>query len=83
MAAQLFNRIGQLGLGVAVVGGVVNSALYNGIKFYVFKIININHNNLNVCGWLENARGKAGPSQLAVYSLPTSKDAAIALVVFV
>ncbi|KPI93992.1 hypothetical protein RR46_13157 [Papilio xuthus] len=29
MAAQLFNRIGQLGLGVAVVGGVVNSALYN------------------------------------------------------
>lgn len=30
MAAQLFNRIGQLGLGVALVGGVVNSALYNG-----------------------------------------------------
>ncbi|KOB78151.1 Prohibitin protein WPH, partial [Operophtera brumata] len=30
MAAHLFNRIGQLGLGVAVVGGVVNSALYNG-----------------------------------------------------
>lgn len=29
MAAQFFNRIGQLGLGVAVVGGVVNSALYN------------------------------------------------------
>ncbi|XP_075992018.1 prohibitin 1 [Anticarsia gemmatalis] len=29
MAAQLFNRIGQLGLGVALVGGVVNSALYN------------------------------------------------------
>lgn len=28
--AQLFNRIGQLGLGVALVGGVVNSALYNG-----------------------------------------------------
>lgn len=33
MAAQLFNRIGQLGLGVAVVGGVVNSALYNGNLF--------------------------------------------------
>lgn len=32
MAAQLFNRIGQLGLGVALVGGVVNSALYNGNK---------------------------------------------------
>lgn len=30
MAAQLFNRIGQVGLGVALVGGVVNSALYNG-----------------------------------------------------
>jgi len=29
MATQFFNRIGQLGLGLAVVGGVVNSALYN------------------------------------------------------
>ncbi|XP_015519992.1 prohibitin 1 [Neodiprion pinetum] len=29
MAANLFNRIGQVGLGVALVGGVVNSALYN------------------------------------------------------
>jgi len=29
MAAQFFNRIGQIGLGVALVGGVVNSALYN------------------------------------------------------
>ncbi|KAH8412972.1 hypothetical protein KR009_007244 [Drosophila setifemur] len=29
MAAQFMNRIGQLGLGVAVLGGVVNSALYN------------------------------------------------------
>lgn len=28
--AQFLNRIGQLGLGVAIVGGVVNSALYNG-----------------------------------------------------
>ena len=37
MAAQFFNRIGQIGLGVAVVGGVVNSALYNG------KIIVIKH----------------------------------------
>lgn len=27
---QFLNRIGQLGLGVAIVGGVVNSALYNG-----------------------------------------------------
>jgi prohibitin 1 len=27
--ASFFNRIGQLGLGVAIVGGVVNSALYN------------------------------------------------------
>lgn len=30
MATQFLNRIGQLGLGVAIVGGVVNSALYNG-----------------------------------------------------
>lgn len=37
-AAQLFSRIGQFGLGVALVGGVVNSALYNGdygIFFYM------------------------------------------------
>lgn len=30
MASQIFNKIGQLGLGVALVGGVVNSALFNG-----------------------------------------------------
>ena len=30
MAAQFFNRIGQLGFGIAVAAGVVNSALYNG-----------------------------------------------------
>ena len=29
MAAQLFNRIGQLGVGIALAGGVVNSALFN------------------------------------------------------
>lgn len=29
MAAQFFNRLGQLGLGVALTGGVINSALYN------------------------------------------------------
>lgn len=29
MAAQLFNRLGQLGVGVAIAGGVVNSALFN------------------------------------------------------
>ncbi|GFS48208.1 protein l(2)37Cc [Trichonephila inaurata madagascariensis] len=28
MAAQLFNNIGRLGLGLAIAGGVVNSALY-------------------------------------------------------
>lgn len=32
MAATFFNRIGQLGLGVALAGGVVNSALFNGKK---------------------------------------------------
>lgn len=36
--AHLFNRIGQVGLGVALVGGVVNSALYNGkIKHLFFQ----------------------------------------------
>lgn len=30
MAAQFFNRLGQLGLGIALTGGVINSALYNG-----------------------------------------------------
>lgn len=29
MAVQFFNRVGQLGLGIALAGGVVNSALYN------------------------------------------------------
>jgi len=29
MAGQLFNTLGKLGLGLAVVGGVVNTALYN------------------------------------------------------
>ena len=29
MAAQIFNRLGQLGLGVAIAGGVANSALSN------------------------------------------------------
>lgn len=30
MAAKVFESLGKLGLGLAVVGGVVNSALYNG-----------------------------------------------------
>ena len=38
MAAQFFNRIGQLGLGVALAAGVVNSALYNG---KLFKYVNL------------------------------------------
>ena len=29
MAANVFNRIGQLGVGLAVAGGVAQSALYN------------------------------------------------------
>lgn len=40
MATQFLNRIGQLGLGVAIVGGVVNSALYNGKYSKI-------HNSLN------------------------------------
>lgn len=38
MTTQFFNRIGQLGLGVALVGGVVNSALYNG-KFNLIYLV--------------------------------------------
>lgn len=36
--AAFFNRIGQLGLGVALVGGVVNSALFNG-DYQLFNIL--------------------------------------------
>lgn len=39
MAANLFNRIGQLGLGLAVAGGVSSSALYNvdgGMRAVIF-----------------------------------------------
>jgi prohibitin 1 len=36
MAAQFFNRISQLGVGVALTAGVINSALYNGGLFYCF-----------------------------------------------
>lgn len=44
-AVNFFNRIGQLGLGVALVGGVVNSALYNGNNYFKFKVQNIIENN--------------------------------------
>lgn len=30
MASKIFETVGKLGLGLAIVGGVVNSALYNG-----------------------------------------------------
>lgn len=30
MAAKFLNTIGKLGIGVAIAGGVINSALYNG-----------------------------------------------------
>lgn len=33
MAAKIFNNLGALGMGIAVVGGVVKSALYNGAYF--------------------------------------------------
>lgn len=32
MAAQVFNAIGKLGIGLAIGASVVNSALYNGKK---------------------------------------------------
>lgn len=31
MATRLFNALGKVGIGLAVAGGVVNSALYNGM----------------------------------------------------
>lgn len=38
MAAQLFNNIGRLGLGLAIAGGVINSALYTGLyETIIFK----------------------------------------------
>lgn len=42
MASQFFTRIGQLGVGVAVVGSVVNSALYNGKFLWLFLSFYIN-----------------------------------------
>ena len=38
--AQMFTRVGQIGFGVALVGGVINSALYNGMVIN-WKLINI------------------------------------------
>ena len=31
MAARFLNNVGRLGIGLAIAGGVVNSALYNGM----------------------------------------------------
>lgn len=49
MAAQLFNSLGRVGLGLAIGASVVNTALYNGtvsdnkfIFFFVFHSIEIN-----------------------------------------
>lgn len=36
-AAQIFNTLGKLGIGLTVAGGIVNSALYNG-KFRTYTI---------------------------------------------
>ena len=35
MAARILNSLGAIGVGLAVTGGIVNSALYNGI-IYIF-----------------------------------------------
>lgn len=37
MAAKIFETVGKVGLGLAVAGGVVNSALYNGERAFSFK----------------------------------------------
>ena len=31
MATRIFNRLGQLGIALAIGGGVINSALFNGM----------------------------------------------------
>lgn len=49
-AAQVFNRIGQLGLGVALVGGVINSALYNGEFKTFWGYLHISISNL----WIDS-----------------------------
>ena len=36
MAGRLFNAVGKIGIGLAVAGGVVQSALYNGKKLISF-----------------------------------------------
>lgn len=41
--AAIFNRIGQLGLGLALAGGVINSALYNGRKCHPALVIVLAH----------------------------------------
>lgn len=39
MATRLLNTIGKIGLGIAVVGGVAQTALYNG-EYYFIIIVN-------------------------------------------
>jgi len=39
MAASFFNKLAGLGLGVAVVGGVVNTALFNGKLVYFLIVV--------------------------------------------
>jgi hypothetical protein len=34
MATRLLNTIGKIGLGIAVIGGVAQTALYNGEYYY-------------------------------------------------
>ena len=52
MAASFFNRLAGLGVGVAAVGGVVNTALYNGKKslFTVVEVSQLLENNGEKCG---------------------------------
>lgn len=37
--ANFFNRIGQIGLGLALVGSAANSALYNGLYTQIINIV--------------------------------------------
>jgi len=38
MAARVFNSLGRVGLGIAVLGGVVNTALYNGNPAFLIMV---------------------------------------------
>ena len=39
MAARVLNSLGRIGLGVAIIGGIANTALYNGMYLYLISLL--------------------------------------------